>query len=420
VVLVGQPQLRALLLNPALTQLNQRITLRWHMGPLNYKETASYVRHRLSVASRGRVTRLFGAPALFLLHRLAHGVPRLINMIAHRALLAAFAAQRRTVTPRSVMRAYHEIEAVPLPRTPARRAAWAAIAAVFLGVIAIGAPRLGWWSYLPFPDLRAGRQAARPTRVAALAPTDSSIGDTPDASYLPELALLTPAEPAVGDDDAAASQAAEVERRLAAKDMKATARAAVDAVLGAWRMRPLAADEQAMPGDIERVAWRRGLEDLAFNGNNSMLRLLDLPAVLELRLPQAPDPRYAALIGMNEKGAVLTIDGESMLVDAAFLDRHWFGQAHVLWRDFEGLGPTFGQEARGVPVARLQALLRRAGAYGGGSTGEYDPPTARAVIDFQRSRLLVADGRVGRLTRIVLYGAAGGYPRPTLASGSTS
>ena len=73
-----------------------------------------------------------------------------------------------------------------------------------------------------------------------------------------------------------------------------------------------------------------------------------------------------------------------------------------------------------MPVARLQGLLRRAGAYGGGSTGEYDPATAHAVLDFQRSRLLVADGRVGRLTRIVLYGAAGGYPRPTLASGSTS
>jgi hypothetical protein len=36
-------------------------------------------------------------------------------------------------------------------------------------------------------------------------------------------------------------------------------------------------------------------------------------------------------------------------------------------------------------------------------------------VEFQRSRLLVPDGRVGRLTRIVLYGAAGGYPRPTLA-----
>jgi len=414
VILVGQPQLRALLLNPSLTQLNQRITLRWHMGPLAYHETASYVRHRLGVASRGRVTRLFATPALLLLHRLARGVPRLINMIAHRALLAAFAAQRRTVTIRSVLRAYREIEAVPLPRTPVRRAAWAAVAAVFLGVVAIGAPRLGWWSYLPFPDLRARRPAARPTQVASVTPPPSVV-DTPDLSRAPD-----PSPAPATEEGTPVSQAAEVQRRLAAKDMKASARAAIDAVLGTWRMRPLAADEQGLPRDIEKIAWRRGLENLAFNGNDSMLRLLDLPAVIELRLPDAPEPRYAALTGMTDEGIALTIDGEPMVVDTSFLNRYWFGQANVMWRDFEGLGPTFGQEARGVPVARLQALLARAGSYHGGATGEYDPATARAVLDFQRSRLLIADGRVGRLTRIVLYGAAGGYSRPTLTSGSTS
>src|SRR5439155_1125319 len=81
VVLVGQPQLRTLLLDPAMAQLNQRITLRWHMGPLRYRETVAYVRHRLSIASEGRAARLFTVPALRLTHSLAGGVPRLINMI---------------------------------------------------------------------------------------------------------------------------------------------------------------------------------------------------------------------------------------------------------------------------------------------------------------------------------------------------
>src|SRR5436305_1883534 len=85
VVLVGQPQLRTLLLDPAMAQLNQRITLRWHMGPLRYRETVAYVRHRLAVASDGKAARLFTVPALRLTHSLADGVPRLINMIAHRA-----------------------------------------------------------------------------------------------------------------------------------------------------------------------------------------------------------------------------------------------------------------------------------------------------------------------------------------------
>src|SRR5207237_1788289 len=59
IILVGQPQLRSLLLHPELVQLNQRITLRWHIGPLAKRETAAYVRHRLSVASHGKARATF-------------------------------------------------------------------------------------------------------------------------------------------------------------------------------------------------------------------------------------------------------------------------------------------------------------------------------------------------------------------------
>ena len=69
-------------------------------------------------------------------------------------------------------------------------------------------------------------------------------------------------------------------------------------------------------------------------------------------------------------------------------------------------------------MARLQALLRRIGAYDGKESGQFDPATEAAVLGFQRARFLAVDGRVGRLTRIVLYAAAGGYPRPTLGAPS--
>src|SRR6185503_8609461 len=98
IVLVGQPQLRALLMHPELVQLNQRITLRWHMGPLAKRETAAYIQHRLAIASGGEnPPEIFTAPAMRLVHRWSCGVPRLINMISHRALLAACAADEATV-----------------------------------------------------------------------------------------------------------------------------------------------------------------------------------------------------------------------------------------------------------------------------------------------------------------------------------
>jgi type II secretory pathway predicted ATPase ExeA len=126
IVLVGQPQLRKLLLDPALAQLNQRITLRWHLEALSYGETVAYVRHRLEVASEGPAQPLFTKPALRLLYSVSGGVPRLINMIAHRALLVAFVAREPQVRRAHVARAYSELQAVPLPGTltPRGRAHW--------------------------------------------------------------------------------------------------------------------------------------------------------------------------------------------------------------------------------------------------------------------------------------------------------
>src|SRR5262245_42380898 len=83
IILVGQPQLRALLLHPELVQLNQRITLRWHIGPLNARETVAYVHHRLMVAGHGKPRRLFSRRALALVHRYSGGIPRLVNMLSH-------------------------------------------------------------------------------------------------------------------------------------------------------------------------------------------------------------------------------------------------------------------------------------------------------------------------------------------------
>src|SRR5438128_1601000 len=414
IVLVGQPQLRALLLHPELVQLNQRITLRWHMGPLSRRETVAYVLHRLRVAAGGDPpARIFTRPALRLVHRISRGVPRVVNMVAHRAMVVAFAAERRVVNAACVRQAYREIGALPLAaasRVSPRRTAWAAAAVgACVGVIALGVVALAWR-----PELRLGG--------ASESSAPSTVATPPEETPAPEVAVATPpseeepAAPALAVDPAPpVTPADEVERRLASLDARASTRAAVGAILAAWHERPLAGDE---PVDLAHVAAGRSLEDLPLLGNGSLLRLLDLPAILELRVPGADQPRAVALTGMTDARAVLVVDGSPTPVDAAFLDRHWFGRAHVFWRDFETLGPAFGHESHGARVGRLQMLLGRIGAYDGKESGQFDPATEGAVLAFQRARFLAVDGRVGRLTRIVLYAAAGGYPRPTLGASS--
>ena len=71
--------------------------------------------------------------------------------------------------------------------------------------------------------------------------------------------------------------AAALEQRLTASDAARSGRAAVETVLAAWRVRPLASDETQLPDTLGSVAWRRGLDDLLLTGNRTMLRLFDLP-----------------------------------------------------------------------------------------------------------------------------------------------
>jgi len=408
VVLVGQPQLRTVLQHPELVQLNQRITLRWHIGPLERGETADYVRHRLAIASRGQCGKVFTPAALRLVHRFSGGVPRLINMIAHRSMLAAFAAEERVVSARIVLRAHREIESVPLPsRTPGypRRRRWAprlAAAASLAAIAGAGAwyggahERLGLLLQPP----TAGTPAPLPRLASMLAVT------------APEPPAETPAPPA----QVAAVDPAEVEARLAALSPEQSAHVAFDAMLAAWRSEPLAANEVRTPADFADTAERRHLEHLELTGNVAMLRLLDVPAVLELQLLGESRPRYATLVGLRDDGATLVIgDGPPIEVSRHFLGETWFGQAHVVWEDFEHLGPqTLRASASGTQVRRLQDLLLRAGVYDGPQTGIFDEQTTGAVLDLQRSRYITVDGAVGRLTRLVLYSAAGGYPRPSL------
>jgi general secretion pathway protein A len=207
----------------------------------------------------------------------------------------------------------------------------------------------------------------------------------------------------------------ELAARLARIEPAASARSATAAMLAAWRERPLAEGEAKLPDDLETVAWRRGLQALQLTANRSMLQLLDLPALLVARLPGTSEPRYIAVTGLDESHAMLSVDGTTVSVGRETLEAFWGGQAHVLWRDFDGLGPALQPGARGLAVAQLQTLLRRAGIADLEPNGTFDAGTARAVVDFQRRHRLDADGVVGPLTRIVLYGAAADRRRPDLA-----
>ena len=109
IILFGQPELRERLNNPRLRQLRQRITVRYHLPPLNRQEVTQYVRHRLHV-SGGNGTPYFTRPALWRVYRYSQGIPRLVNAVCDKALLAGFVQQQKRIGYRMVGQAVRELE----------------------------------------------------------------------------------------------------------------------------------------------------------------------------------------------------------------------------------------------------------------------------------------------------------------------
>ena len=107
IILIGQPELRDLLDRPEMRQVAQRITGRYHLEPLGKDDTALYVRHRMKVA--GAQSDVFTPSAIRTLYRRARGIPRLINVVADRALLAAYTRDQRLVDRSIVVRAAAEV-----------------------------------------------------------------------------------------------------------------------------------------------------------------------------------------------------------------------------------------------------------------------------------------------------------------------
>ena len=96
IVMIGQPELREKLALPQLEQLRQRITVSYHLQPLDAEETANYVNHRLKRAAIGTAIQ-FPRGVTDLIHQRSHGVPRIINVIADATLLFAYGVDRRDI-----------------------------------------------------------------------------------------------------------------------------------------------------------------------------------------------------------------------------------------------------------------------------------------------------------------------------------
>lgn len=455
IVLVGQPELRDTLARPELAQLDQRVTLRWHLGPLEEEETAAYVRHRIRVASEGREPVQFNSSALSTIHRLAKGIPRVINVLCHRALLIAYTREERRIDRITILQAAKEIgrEESPTNQKALKAASSPLLAGllVFLGTgMLVFASTHGWLptrTLTPQDNPRPVSSQPTETMSATAVSLSAVASHTPGAE---ETALakdlqqeeqqfaLAPSEQASSAQVTAVSTGTgqstsptqsprtsrELLQSLQQRSLLDSAVQAANGLLQAWGVDLLHEEEwQSGTIDLGAIAAVRRLEYLPLNGSFNLLSLLDLPAILELRTPGQHEIRFALLLGIHGDSCRVLIDREQE-IPSHILSEHWFGRAYLFWKDFENVNAPLTVGSVGQQVRRLYMLLSQtpgidARLFANARLDTFSQQTQEVVARFQKSKRLAPDGIVGPQTMITLYNSVPGYFRPSLSSATS-
>ncbi|MDA7745174.1 AAA family ATPase [bacterium] len=161
ILLVGQPELLETLAQKDQRQLNQRVVARFHLLPLEKTDVANYVNHRLHHAGANRA--IFESSAMTTLFKLTQGVPRLINLICHHAMLAAYATGTKTVSAKLVKAAAVEIFDIEKPKQKSSgRVGWSL---VFFAVVALLVGIAFYTDQLPSKTLLNPQSVEVPVKV---------------------------------------------------------------------------------------------------------------------------------------------------------------------------------------------------------------------------------------------------------------
>jgi len=113
IILVGQPELLEKLRLSSLRQLDQRISVRFHIQPLERSEIEGYIHHRIRVASRtedGHIPVQFSPDAVEMIYKHSRGTPRLINILCDRALLAGYVKEARHIDAHTIEQCALEVK----------------------------------------------------------------------------------------------------------------------------------------------------------------------------------------------------------------------------------------------------------------------------------------------------------------------
>ncbi|MCR9261467.1 MAG: AAA family ATPase [Pseudomonadaceae bacterium] len=414
IILLGQPELGDMLNRTELRQLAQRITARYHLTPLSKEDVQTYVNHRLTTA--GGNPNIFTRGALNALYRLSKGTPRLINIIADRALLGAYVEGKYQVSAAMVRNGAREVFGQK-PRHPQSRYYLGAGLMICLIALAMS------WAYLTrnqIPLLTQSNTDQPAVERATAEPRSQPQGGVTAPATVPATSEPTPGEGNQNADSVDPIDPPAVQNTASRSESPSRPpgrtfeiqRAAYRAVFAAWSA-DYNPDNKQIPCDF---APQVGLQCLSRNGSWSEINSINSPVILELWDSQE-SPYYAALLGYDGELYRLRLGERDVSVSPRDLRDAWFGTYVLIWQTPPGYSGSLRQGDNHPTVAWLRERLEELDYAAPASSADayFDDSLAAAVTAFQNSEGLLADGIVGPLTWIRLSDRLE-LPAPTLRS----
>jgi general secretion pathway protein A len=415
IILVGQPELAEMLDSHELRQIAQRITLSCHLSPMSAKETGAYIRHRLHVASQ-KPGVAFTRSALRAIHKYSGGIPRLVNIACDRALLTGFGLNKTKITGSIAKASARELAGrgslKRLGFQVGRRNTYLAVSSIALFIAVLYVVSLGIILY--GPGDRALRKMLGPVegeipKVTQRVPSFEKLREksASEAAFTKQGAIPPPAPPSEPKRTEAGISLGDVLKGI---DPRASRTTALEAALQLWYQHPDVSpwlqsveDDQAF---FRLGAKQSGLQIQRIEGDISLVINLRYPAILEFRVPGGVGPRYLALTRIDKEKMVLAGESKegSIAVGLDQIRPYWTRVAYVVWRDFLNYPREISSNAPGEPVVALKMLLYDIGYNDIEMNPSYDRRTVETVKQIQEEHGLYADGIVGPMTKMVLYG----------------
>lgn len=411
IILLGQPELRDLFQRADLRQLAQRVTARYHLGPLSKKEVPLYVNHRITVA--GGHPPLFDAAAIGKLYALTQGVPRLINLVCDRALLAAYSENKPLVNKNILVNVAQETIGVstkdlkiptqtpghmdtPLQHSPKKKRSALTLPVFMLATFGLGTLLVSGYKTMPFTDFTfkpvLGKQAG-------LLPDNNTSTAEPLVSVVPDI-ITTEAIPAKAGF-------AEIKPdklfRPETYTVQQTKELSYQALLASWSI-----DTSQLDGKgLCLTAQENGLRCFNSKGNMGSLRRLNRPAALRL-FANNGDEYYILLATISEASATVQIGDLTRQVSVADLEQQWSGDFLLLWKAPESFSSNLRNESSSHQQW-LRAALSEVKLLKQPELKDFTfiAPLKEQIKNFQRSNGLQPDGIAGEYTLILLNTALG-------------